>query len=150
MKLKSLIDVCAGKQMVPMDRNQMEGFFLCCMMEKDKRGHKPPPDRDMSVSFRIVESRLEAAGILDKVSFPARLFVACLCDRPGLCVMWAYTLAHMLEKSGGMPVTMSSITENFPNGFPSDAQSNECWDAQKGHAHGVKADNLMDNFDWWK
>lgn len=149
MKLKSLLDA-AQDGVRQMTRRECEDMMACLMMEKQKpdMGY-PCPESELPLTLRIMDKRLEWVGVLDKVTFACRLFISSICDTPGLAVMWAYTLAHLHEQNPGKKVTLQTFAFAFPEGVPSEQATQKCWDAQKGHAHGVKADNLMDNRDWW-
>ena len=151
MKLESLIDVMKDNKPQPMSKEDTEVFLQCGMIELQKPDLPTAVDDKSPLGLQILQGRLEWAGIADKVSFPVKMFISCLCDRPGKVVMWAYTLAHILEKNPGLAkVNMAALAEEFPVGFPDDDVCHACWDAQKGHPHGEKRDNLMDVLEWWK
>jgi hypothetical protein len=153
MKLKSLIDFGPTKDCVPMTQEESEMFVTLCMNEIHPSGKPwPPIDDSAPAVLRIMQSRLEWAGIESAINHPLKLFIACISDRPGVVVMWAYTLAHMLEKKNDPSVILkiSDLAAQFPMGFPNEDAKNECWDAQKGHAHNVPGDNLMDQLEYWQ
>lgn len=148
MKLKSLYDMVQGQQVPEMTKEQATFFIEMCLVDaKD-------PDWELPLGLpfllQVLVKRLEVFGIKNKFSSPVLIFTAYLCDRPGFSVMWAYTLAHLLELNKGNRITMKEFGIFFANGFPTQDMYMDCWDAQKGHNHGVAADNLMDNSDWWK
>lgn len=152
MKLKSLLDYTKPDQICPLSQQDTEIFLMTCMMDINGKFKEDPPDAfndSAPAQLRILQARLKWAGIAEKVSFPVKLFLCCLCDRPGTCVQWAYTLAHMLEKQSEQ-VTMDELTLFFPDGFPTEATMEECWDAQKGFANNLPGDNLLDQLEYWQ
>jgi hypothetical protein len=152
MKLESLIDTSKDNPLPPMTKEQTEVYLMLALPEMRNQAKEPAIDVDADQTpfvLKIIESRLRWAGIADKVSFGAKVFVAGLCDRPAKAVMWCYTFAHMLQL-GAEKVNMKVLTNHFPMGFPTEEVQEACWDAQKGHVHGVKADNLMDKEEWWQ
>lgn len=151
MNLKSLIDFNTNPQ--PMDAKVSEGFIMLTMMEMKDPNFIDVIDKSSPVGLLILDKRLQWAGIADKVSFAVKLFIATISDRPGKVVMWAFTLVHMLELGKNLSngrVTMNTLANQFPMGFPGDDAEHECWRAQKGEAHGAKCDNLMDVREEWE
>jgi hypothetical protein len=67
-------------------------------------------------------------------------------DRAGHAVMWAYTLNEIFVKTG-QPVTMLSIVDHFPMGFPTEEEYRACWASQK--EEGKPLGNAVDDFSTW-
>jgi len=148
MKLKSLIDCSKNTQPQTLTEEQAKLFMTLTLLEREDPD-KVPLTAELPFTFKVLDSRLKHHG-KDNVSFHCKLFLASLCNSPGKSVMWAYTLAHILELEGGAKVTMGVLSKYFPWGFPSEEAQMACWDDQKGHAHDIKADNLMDMAEWWE
>ena len=151
MKLKSYLDVIKGTQPVPLTKEGTEMYVTTAMMDMKNPNMTDVIDENAPAALRIMEQRLKWAGIDGKVSFPCKLFFSYMCDRPGKVVMWAYTLAHILELNGGQKVTMMKIAEYFPMGFPHVDLEQACWRLQKGMEHGhPEIDNMIDRLENWK
>lgn len=151
MQLESLIDVSTGGQTVPMSKEDTESFLTMGMLDMKQPDLVETYKEDWPQAIKIMWKRLEWAGFGNKVSFPVQMFICCLCNNPAKVVMWAYTLAHMLEKDKTLAkVTMETLTKYFPDGFPQDEVYEACWISQKGKPRGVDEDNLMDIKEWWQ
>jgi hypothetical protein len=136
----------------PMNEQQTEMMMVLLMA--DETEWKAMQERgsrlEQTLQFRILSSRLQAAGLLEKVDKRVLYFVCSLIDSPGTAVMWAYTLAYMAsKKEPGIPLVLDDITNTFAMGFPDNNGYQEKWDYQKGFARGLEIDNCLDNVAWW-
>lgn len=93
--------------------------------------------------LRVFAGRWEWADI---VTPEAILMVASLhtSNSPGAAVVWAYTLL-LLRVRHGEPVSLKTLADEFPIGFPTEAAHLEAWDAQK--RDGI---NGLDSGSMWK
>lgn len=150
MKIKSLVDVVRdGGNTVPMDDGEAKTFLQCqCMeMEQPDRLLSDVDGQDLPSAAKIIGGRLEWSGV--EATLWCVLMVAYLCDRPGVAVMWAYTLSHMAEIKGDARVNMGDVANAFPCGFPDGDTYRVCWEAQKGDRTNGGG-NRMDDADLWK
>lgn len=142
------------KTHVPMTKEQTELYIRCYYGEQAK------PDQMFELAEaeqcgdigRIFYHRLTLAGPI-KMSLGVALFVLSLAGGvPGRIVMWAYTMNRMYKRKAesiGGHLTMEDLSFCFPMGFPSEQEEHRLWDAQKGHCHGRKCDNMVDQMDTW-
>jgi hypothetical protein len=149
MELKSLLDFSEKSVPVPMTEDQSRMFLVATINEEnDPAGPEDCPEEHLPKQYLIIESRLAIAGFADKCSFWVKMFLGSLCDTPGSCVIWAYALCDMIERSGLDMFTMSNLTQYFPYGFPSESCMGECWDYQKNPSS--PGGNMYDNEKSWK
>ena len=99
---------------------------------------------------QVYAKRLEAYG----VNITGGLFLLTLLSMrgPGDAVMWAVTFKKMMIDQKLEMVKCTEWSHLFPYGLPSENALMVCWDNQKGHVHGIDADNLMDSpqvISWW-
>jgi len=148
-----MIESLLTAKTVPMDEETTELFLKCVLAEKALQkenklrrfGYKEA--EDVGLIGEILYSRLhEADGPL--ISFPLGLFIVHLANgNPAKAVLWAYTLFKM--NKGKIMLTFTDLSEFFPIGFPSESEFERVWDSQKGHLHGEKCDNMLDNEEIW-
>jgi hypothetical protein len=97
-----------------------------------------------AVMYKRLESfRPVACKNIDK---RVLVLVSALCTSPGQAVLWAYTLAAL---AASKLYTLEDWCETFPVGTPTEEAISKLWDHQKGFKHGIEADNLLDNPDYW-
>jgi hypothetical protein len=107
----------------------------------------------LSDSFivQLIVSRLEQGPPEYTYSPYAVALTAILTDRPGVAVMWAYTLFD--ESRKGTPLTIERFAQDlFAWGVPTDKGYHDIWDAQKGFNQTPRQpfDNWLDKADVWK
>ena len=140
-----------GTQTRPMTDEESRLFFALTTaeMESDEKAinglHSFMAD---SLLFKVLQKRLESVGLDKLVSKSLQMFVSAYADTPGQVVMWAFTLARMIEEHK-RKVTLSDWTMRFPMGMPTTEASDERWDAQKGHIMKQECDNCLDDLDNW-
>lgn len=154
MKYEGLLG-CKGK---PMTEDESRTFLTLMMMEMNIETGKTKPellaqmDKDLEgcLGYQILKSRLalfkEKFSPTMQVEVLPQILCALMCDRPGNAVMWAYTLNEIFIKTR-KPVTLKSVTDFFPWGFPTQEEYSKCWDAQK--AENMPMGNMVDDFKNW-
>lgn len=100
---------------------------------------------------QVFTKRLQAYNpkVLELIDPKVIILVLSLCSSPGDCVMWAYTLVHLLSRRDWKPLMLDDWVDAFPMGVPDKEESHRIWDHQKGWAHKIKVDNLLDDFGYW-
>jgi hypothetical protein len=162
VKVKSLLDAfdLKGKdETAPMTKDQTDIFIRAFLQERHLNKQEPFAGvESLSQAFQAVVKDDFGMKLLisrlspeTKITFTSMLFLLTLCDGPGHVVMWAYTLHRLSQKLGGKLITLSVLAEEWPVGFPTDAQYKACWFAQKGMNAGVDGvDNLLDRQEFWE
>lgn len=133
-----------GMQGRPLSRRAVE-IFLKLKLSEDRNFREFIPEVFNHPILQIMESRLNRAGggAMDEVL----ILVASLegMNSPAKAVMWAYTL-YALWEHHQKPVDLTILSNNFPNGFPTEEQYNESWNRQKRPTDTV--DNALDAIHW--
>ena len=80
-----------------------------------------------------------------KLTEALALWLLSMCDRPGLVVAWAYTLARMQRLHVGEILNLSIWTKHFPIGVPTNQAMIDTWAAQKSD----KGSNTLDTIEVW-
>jgi|KBSSwiStaDraftv2_1062776.scaffolds.fasta_scaffold00022_305 hypothetical protein len=160
--LKSLLDFRAKEDIEPMTPDQSLMFLqlLAAESEDEKEGKLTPFDRtnlannrhasviakvSEGFGFKVFAGRMhESTQLTIEVFF----YVLNLCKGPGDAVMWCYTL-HRLYGQDQELITLTSIANEWPWGFPTEDARHRCWISQKGYSHGVDIDNLIDRGVFW-
>lgn len=96
-------------------------------------------------AFAIVKTRSEVMGL--KLSTAAKLFLAGICDRPGLIVMYLYFLAYRAKIKSVREINMSTLGQDLiPWGIPSEESFETAWTKQKveGAPGTYTSGNLLD------
>lgn len=140
-----------GMDSRPMHEDETGMLFQCMMMEQSgfQKGQNAEIDKglDTSRGFKILEKRLEAAGV--EVTLPLMMFLTSLCDKPGMVVVWAYTLNVIrVTRNVEGPVGTSEFAHAFPMGIPTDDVYQAAWNEQKVNDDSPTK-NLVDNFKNW-
>lgn len=136
---------------VPMTRDASEQYMKCMFAEMEDSGAllTEKDAKGWGFAGQVLESRLRHTNPEVKVGKYAALFLMAQCSAVGQVVMWAWTLNRIYSQTR-QPVTISELANRFPIGFPSDAEKSRLWDAQKGGAHGLPFDNLVDEEYFWQ
>lgn len=133
----------------PLTDNESEMYMRCVMMDMEgvEFGQNPEWDKEVQASpqYQIISSRLGIAG--SKASIPVILFLSTLCNSPGKCVVWAYTL-QMMRAIRGIegPVKMEDLSYTFPMGFPVESEYSAAWSEQNSMSENG---NFVDKYDNW-
>jgi hypothetical protein len=134
MKVKSLLDYT--DRVEPMTEEQTMMFTTAFMSETCDN---PIPEEVSGIfPYNIIKGRLDIDNV--KVSPWTILFLASLCDRPGIAVMYAYVCLELYRKHKE-EIKMNHIVNEFPVGFPVEEAMKECWDSQKGFNNDIDCDN---------
>lgn len=133
---------------IPLTKEQSNLFITLCMASVSKAREVAGTMDDVFL-YQVLVKRLEAYSPHITELIDPRILILCagLSDRPGIAVLWAYTLAHMLI--GKDTLTLDDWTMAFPMGIPSMEETHKLWDYQKGFTHNIKKDNLLDDFNYW-
>jgi hypothetical protein len=142
VKLKSLLDYTDRVQRLTEDQTMM---FASAFMS-ESYNHEFPEEGKGHSFYKIIQGRLDIDDI--KVSPWTVLFLACMCDRPGLAVMYAYMCLELYRKYKE-EIKMTHITNEFPFGFPTEDAMKDCWDSQKGFNNDIDCDNILDKPETW-
>lgn len=98
-----------------------------------------------SLGYQIVTGQLNNYRV--PASWQLRVWLSAISDRPGVCVMWAYTVALLAKDQPG-EVTMEDWTLAFPWGVPTQFAIDKAWEAQKVY-DGKGPDNWLDRSEQW-
>lgn len=153
MPVLSLLD---ATDCPPMTDAQQDLLFRCIVAESKRlMDDKLPPDEFTEAAAEkcgpvgvILFGRLQLAGPV-LVSVPCALF--CLTEaggNPGDIVQWAYALNRLWQRQRRI-VTCSDLCDAFPMGFPTKADYERLWDAQKARLHEQEGDNMLDKAETW-
>jgi hypothetical protein len=110
--------------------------YLSVMLDKIKNG----PQSEVGFALKLISKRADFIGL--KINAPAMIMLSTMCDTPGEAVMWLYALRYHqartphLQQNG---VTLEDFSRLLISGWPSDAQLEALWDAQK-----IGGVNLLD------
>ncbi len=150
MTVENYTCLCDAK-VRPMHEHESEMFMNMFLMERvhKEKGTEPPEklriEMRQTLPFQILEQRLEQSNA--KVTLPLLVFIAALCETPGMAVMWAWTLSFMALQTGGKEIDFEFWTTYFPMGLPTDEEAHRVWDAQK--ESGKPLGNNLDDPDFW-
>ena len=133
--LKPWADEFLATRQQPMDEEMSMAFMNLTMMEMHEKGL--PPQLESSFMFRVLTKRAAYLG-LDANPY-AMALLACLCQSPGSAVMFLVAISYRAKV-----LKISTITNLFPMGFPSEEELSNLWDKQKGFNFDVKIDNMVD------
>lgn len=138
-----------GSKIRPLNEKESQLFLGICM-----KGNIPFPE-DMAKElesmflYQVLKKRLDAIpqvnGLKPEISPWLILWCSMLCDRPGIAVMWAYTLYLMWLKER-REVTIMDWVDEFPMGVPLMSEYERLWDEQKQQT-GIQ--NCMDDLAAW-
>lgn len=140
---KSFLD-CAVR---PFNDEEGDNFITLCMGEQSIANvpvfneHCKVGQTDVG---KILLQRLSLNSEVT-ISEPLALWILSLCDRPGLIVMWAYTLVRMQQRNPGKILNMTVWTHHFPSGLPTNQAMIDAWNGQKSDMGG----NLLDTREVW-
>jgi hypothetical protein len=161
--LKSLLDFREKGDISPMTKEKSEFFLQLFSSEHaDEQENKLTPfdrvnlanNRHASIiekvcggfGFRVFAARMHPET---QITIEAFLLLLDMCKGPGDAVLWCYTLHRLYQKEKQL-ITISSLANEWPWGFPNESARQRCWDDQKGRNRGVKnVDNLIDRAQFW-
>lgn len=150
MKLKSLIEY--SDRCDQMTAGQTEMYLRSFYAEKECEQESGLPqkfaDIELPKAYVTLNNRLDIFEKGEIASFHAKLFLSYLSKRPAECIMWAYTLCDMHERTGEK-ITMETLVEFFPDGFPDEEAMKECWHAQKDDDN-EEVPNRIDRPESWE
>lgn len=148
----------------PMSRKETEDFASILMMQRQPESRAafaickgkdlpqtPAFANEFSGVLAILAKRLEILTPEFEYDPLTVLFLAMLCDRPGKCVMWAFTLAKA-TKEMGVTITPDVLAQDcIPWGVPTEARQHQLWDDQKNLKtdDGLEHDNYIDTQEAW-
>lgn len=141
MIIKSFLDVTEDKR-TPLDEGGSKVFLECCFADIHKSIEFDEGTAKQHPLMNLFYKRLKWAKV--PVSLGLGIFIAYMCKTPGIAVLWAYTLKKMHQKHDKM-LTTTELSYSFPLGFPTEDAMHEIWEGQKGHAHGLECDNILDS-----
>jgi len=151
-----------GCKTEPMDDDTSMLFLNLTVAEMAiKSGRKPDDTSEMDAKlsdafhYQVLKKRLEVfkqhfSPTLDVGILP-QIFCALISKTPAEAVMWAFTLNEIFVKTG-QPVTIQSLVDEFPYGFPTAMEVERLWDAQKikrDDKNPWSSDNAVDDFKNW-
>jgi hypothetical protein len=145
----SLLDT---KEFTGLDENAAKTLVTLCLLEKtpkfkdaEHEFHHEMMNND--IMYRMLVNRLEVFSPDTTVSTTALALVSTIAGKPGILVMWAYTL-HLIARKFPTPrvLTIADITQMFPTGFPTSSEYKRIWDSQKAATLGS---NLLDFRETW-
>jgi hypothetical protein len=143
VELKSYLDA----EQRHMTRDETELFMRLTIIEQ--RGGSAVFDELIASSFisRIINDRLHAFS--GHGASKVTIVIADMWSRgvPGCGVMWAFTLFTLARKLGQQVQSMDFVRA-FNSGVPTDTSLQSIWGNQKGDAHGIACDNLLNVIDW--
>ncbi len=128
MEIKKWLELFFSKQKHQMP-NELAHIFLQLILPSDQPA---PVELNEEFLYQLVYKR--ASLMFSHITWQAAAFVMILGGNPGKAVMY---LAALRSKS--TELTMDTIADAFPDGFLSDEDLNQLWDAQK-----VVGGNLLD------
>lgn len=100
-------------------------------------------------AYKVLEKRLQAYKILDKVDEKVLVFCAAVSNNPAEAVMWGYTLALILTKQKKV-LTINDWCNYFPMGVPTEEERERCWVEQKqARTDATLTDNKIDDYANW-
>src|SRR5436305_10819567 len=70
------------------------------------------------------------------ITLSLAFFTVALSTSWGDLVLWAYTLCLLSRRKGGAMLTLDDLVGAFPVGFPTPAECERLWKAQKCRCHG--------------
>jgi hypothetical protein len=88
--------------------------------------------------------RLQTMEMQDNVSEATKLFTFSLCETFGDIAQWCHTLNELYQINKKI-ITLDSLSEAFPFGFPSKEQRASMWDKQKGLMSNGQRGNRVDD-----
>lgn len=98
-----------------------------------------------SIGFRILTSRLKPHGV--KITPLTLAFLTLLCENPGKCVVWAFTIFCATKRRPETVYALEHFCDDFPFGIPDETYQREVWEAQK--APHAPLGNLLDIAEDW-
>jgi hypothetical protein len=123
---------------VPMS-NQMSEIFMQMMFVEQDPTPKKIPEIEAQFLYQVIDKRAEYIGL--ELTNPAKIFLMFQTKSPGTAVMYLYALRTRYKS-----VSMGTIANMFPMGFPSEDSIEKMWDKQKGHVNGENVDNCLDSY----
>lgn len=136
----------------PMDENLTKLFTRATLgeLEGDDRLFTAEDAAYTGFIGQIIQKRLEAMSPNTKVSLGVGLIATFNSNGiPGRAVFWAYTLHRMARERSYAKVTMETLAEAFPMGFPDEESFALLWDEQKTKPEQGLTDNLLDRKETW-
>lgn len=161
--LKSLLDFKEKTHIDPMTEDQGHLFLnLLSAEQEDKDGGKLTAFDRINLEnnrhaeilkkisggfgFRVFAGRMHPSTQLTVEAF---LYLLDLCKGPGDAVLWSYTLFRLHQRDQQL-ITLSTLANEWPWGFPNEEGRHLCWRAQKGESYEMKGvDNLIDREVFW-
>ena len=101
----------------------------------EKKNTEIPPDFKKQFMYQVLTKRAKSISL--KMNVYSTALLALLSDRPGMAVMYLYYLKSKTQDDS--EVTMATITNLFPLGFPSDDEMSKLWEKQK-----IGSTNMLD------
>lgn len=119
----------------PMSKSTSGVFITLTLMENKK---EPIPEQLHSVfQFQLFRKRGVWIGL--RATDHACAFIASLCSSPGELVMYCYALKHW-QTLNSKDITIATIADIFPMGFPMNDALEDLWDQQK-----IGGANMLDS-----
>jgi hypothetical protein len=161
MRIPNLTTVPSSER-APMSRVETEMFLACTMLSSEGKLDPVPAAELPDAIGKLFDSKLTEDYVsqifLKRLTLSDVLYDPCVAafmcilpDRPGMAVLWAWTLYDRTRELG-RPYTMGDLTNDFPMGFPTKEGMEKAWDRQKGYTQDppVKCDNMLDKAEPWK
>jgi hypothetical protein len=118
------------------------------MISEQKNENIIPPVAKKMLQYQVIEKRLTAYNIKDKIDDRVILFCTLISKNLAEVVMWSYTLALILTKQK-KHLTISDWCQWFPVGIPTEEEKHRCWLEQKKEMDESHSDNKIDDFTNW-
>lgn len=132
-------------RLTPLSKEEMKTYIYLSLNTDEGRAES---------AWDAVRAAAGLAQILDRrlgdiplsvIKPDVRLLASLFCDRPGVAVMWAYTLALMASEMPVVSINEFSLPEYFGWGVPSPGFLQEQWEAQKAEDYS----NYLDRREFW-
>lgn len=130
----------SGEHVAPMDNTVSKALVHLLLAEKlGLDSITLEKEFSRITMYQIIKSRLESLHAAVDVEV-AMFLVSLSCGLPGTAVMWCHAMKR-LSMDKGVPVSLTILCEQWPNGFPTEKTLQMLWQAQKTQ----KGYNLLDS-----
>lgn len=105
------------------------------------------PELADSFMFKVLTKRLAYYNV--KVCSKTLMFLvtASMVTSPGTSSLWVHTLYHLSRKHGVSKYDLETLCLDFADGFPTEKDYKNLWDAQKCDHNVYGTDNFLDHAD---
>ena len=130
-----------------MDKETTKIFctLICAELSKSNHiGETVINVKDKVEQSKAIWLRLQAMEMQDNVSEATKLFIFSICETFGDVAQWCHTL-NELYQINKKQITLYSLSDAFPFGFPSKEQRSNMWTKQKGMMSNGENGNRVDD-----